>query len=615
MTTNSTEITNKIIISIAGQDEIVDYETFGLTFDSTEEQILTAINPLIQEKYNTSLKSSTSWLFKTHKAINSQNIHIIPNSTAGSTTPPPPPNEHKLSYLDDTSRLNAYNLITQGCMHIWSKNKIQEDKLDQVLTNFAELAEKDPLFLAHFTSYIHRKLDSKDLKVISTFASSLSDADGTPFSPGSTYTKPNWRILSQSAFQNLDPKLALRVLELANRKQSFGSKPVATHYTKTLRTAAKKYLKYREQNPKALDGIVKAGLSKTVKEMYVFARTPPSPEASQALKWKQKPNYPGYTEEFKKRDTFDFSNLTDLQIAEKIQKEKLKPTAVLGAIPKLSPVIAAAILEQSSGDQAVILTEMFENQGLLKNKEVKKIYEDKLKTAVNSLDRVERIKAKLTQETEDILKQAKADSRKEKVGNIGKIFLHIDISGSMQQAIEIATDKGAIIAECVQNPKENFHWGLFNDRGVLLKKPETFVKDAFKAVLYGVHAGGGTNCLALYEHARQLGCDTDVFITDEGHTYGDIAPFIARIRVKYPDPKQVVIIRCGHVGTFDSNALSRQFEKVGIPISILTPSQLTESALVAQAIKTAIKGTSAILEEIMSEPLLELPKWWYAVSA
>jgi len=47
--------------------------------------------------------------------------------------------------------------------------------------------------------------------------------------------------------------------------------------------------------------------------------------------------------------------------AEKIRKEKLPPTGVIGALPdKISPVIAVSILEQASGNQAVILRELFD---------------------------------------------------------------------------------------------------------------------------------------------------------------------------------------------------------------------------------------------------------------
>jgi hypothetical protein len=610
-----TQITQKIIVSIAGEDEIIDYSTFGLSFDSSESEVLSAIQPFIKEKYETDIMSSTgSWLYKTRKASTSQNIHIIPNSTAGSSSAP---SEHALSYLDDKDRLEAYNLITKGCMHVWSKNKLQEDKLKPVLDTFATLAEKDPLFLAHLTSYIHNKLDSKDLKVISTFASSLSDADGTPFSQGSSYNKPNWRIIAQAALQRLDPKLVLRTLKLTEIKQPFGSRPAATHFSKSLKVAATKYIQYREQNPKSLEGIKKAGLTSTMQSLYRVARCAPTKEASQILGWKQKPGFPGYDPNLVKSNLFDFTGLTEVQIAEKIQQEKLKPTAVLGALQnKISPVIAAAILEQSSGDQAVILTDMFEEQGLLKNKEVKKVYEAKIKTAKNCLDRVDRIKAKLDEETQQILKQTKADIRKDTVGDIGKVFLHLDISGSMSEAIEFAKDKGAIIAECIKNPEINFNWGVFNDHGRILERPQTFVKDAFKAALYGVRSGGGTDCLSLWTTSRNLGCDTDVFITDEEHTYGMIDSRIMESRRHYKDPKQVVIIRIGRATRgYRSNpqCLSEQLKRCGIPVVVLDPNQLTESALVAQSIKTAIKGTSAILDEIMAEPLLTLPKWWYAV--
>jgi len=519
--------------------------------------------------------------------------------------------ENKLSYLDDKERLTAYHTITEGCMHLWSKNKLQQEKLENILTTFSYLAEKDPLFLAHFTSYAIKKLDSKDLKVVATFANSLSDADGTPFSKGSEFTKPNWRLVSQAALNELDPKLVLRVLRLANTKLQFGNKPVATHFSKGLKTAAKKYIKYREANLKALGGIKKAGLSNTFINLYRSARIAPSIEAASILNWAQKAGYPGHGAT-KTKSMFDFNGLNELEIANKIRDEKLSPLPVLGALPdKLTPVIAAAILEQASGDQTVILTEMFENQGLLKNKEVKKIYDQKIQTAKNAIDRVERIKAKMDQETETALKETKAAIRKEQVGDLGKVFLHIDISGSMHQAIETAIDKGAIIAESIKNPEVNFHWGLFNSNGYALARPEKFTKDGFAKALYGQRVGGGTNCLALYQHARNLDCDIDIYITDQEHTDGDLPTMIRNFRAKgIPDSKQAVII---NVGGNSRPVLKMGLEACGIPVVELKPSQLSESALVSQAIKTALRGTTAVLDEILSTPLLSLPKWWESV--
>ena len=599
-------LTNKIIIAVAGEDMIVDYADYGLTFNSTEKEFLEALRPAISERFNTDIYDASGisgWLYKVRKANDSRNIYLIPNSTAGS--------ENKLSYLDDQERLAAYNAITEGCMHLWSKGKLQQDKYERVMQTFSYLAEKDPLFLAHFTSYAVKKMDSKDLKVVATFANSLSDADGTPFSLGSSLKKPNWRLVSQAAFVDLDPKSALRVLKLANTKMKFGSRSGGTHFSKTLKTAAKKYIRYREANPKALNGIKKSGLGNIFQDMYRLSRVAPSPEATQILRWKQKAGYPGAGVE-KAKTMFDFSGMSDLDIANKIRTEKLPPLTVLGALPdKLTPVVAAAILEQATGDQAVILTEMFENQGLLKVAEVKAVYTEKVQTAKTAIDRVERIKSKMDQEVEEVLKEAKSNIRKEQVGDMGKIFLHLDVSGSMHQAIETAIDKGAIIAESVKDPHNNFHWGMFNSTGVILPTPTKFTKDGFAAVLYGQRAGGGTNCLALYKEARRLGCEIDVYITDQGHTDGHIPTLIQRFRSEgIADPKQVVII---NVGSSFEKTLSNGLKDCGIPFVELKPTQLSESALVSQAIRTALRGVTAVIDEILATPLLHLPKWWGSI--
>jgi hypothetical protein len=518
-------------------------------------------------------------------------------------------NENQLSYLDDKERLQAYQTIVNGCSHLWSKGTLQKDRLKQVLDIFMELSQKDPYFLAHFTSYAVTKIDSKDLKVVSVFANSLSDADGTPFSQGSTYNKPNLRIVSQAALQHksFDPKLAARVIEIATTKQTLGSKyKEGTHFSRQLKTAIKKYVKYREQNPKALEGIRKVGLSKRFQILYRYVHIIPTYEAASILGWKQKKG-----PAIQKTKVFDFKGMSDLEIAQKIRDDKLPPTGVLGALPeKVSPVIAAAILEQATGDQAVILRELFDSQGLLKHAEVKKIFTEKIKQAKTALDRVERINTEIDEDIQKELKQAKSTARKEAVGDIGKIFLHIDISGSMESAITVAKDRGAIIAECVNNPQENFFWGVFNGVGSILIRPDTFEKDAFTAKLYGMRCSGNTDCLALYEYARKQKCDVDVYITDEGHNVGDIKQRIELMTSNgIPKPKAAVII---HVGGACS-ILKKGLEEAGIPVSIMDPNTLIESALVSQAVKTALKGATAIIEEIMQTPLLKLPEWWNAV--
>jgi len=75
----SDDIRNKIFVTIDGRDWQKDLSELGLTFDSSERDIMSRLTPLIQEEFNQDISDT----YKIRKAINSQNIYVIPNSTAG----------------------------------------------------------------------------------------------------------------------------------------------------------------------------------------------------------------------------------------------------------------------------------------------------------------------------------------------------------------------------------------------------------------------------------------------------------------------------------------------------------------------------------------------------
>lgn len=524
--------------------------------------------------------------------------------------------EFSLSYLNDSDRLKVYETLTKGCMHLWSKNKLQMDRFKTVMDTFINLADKDPYFLAHFTSYAMTKLRSKDLKVVSLFANALSDADGTPFViteeggivRNSEYFKPNLRQVTQAGLQMLEPKLVLRVIQLANLKMSLGERyKEGTHFPKSLKTALKKYLKYRENHLQMVKGIKKAGLRKVLMNLYRLARIAPSTEVAEILRWDQRDG-----REIKKSQALSFENMDDIDIAKKIREEKINPIVALGVLPeKISPVIAVAILEQATGNQAVILHSLFDKQGLLKHEEVVDLFTEKLKTAKDALDRVDRMNTNMNKDVEKALKQAKSEKRKDEFGEVGKIYVHLDISPSMESAIEFAKQKGAIIAECVKNPEKNFFWGAFNHKFRPLKKPKTFTQGAFMQILYGLKCSGSTNVMACYKQARFLGCDIDIFITDQEHNHGSIEKYF-----EYGKPRVAVIVHFAS-NTFSNGKdgpLYNALIKNDIPTAILEPEKLTESALVTQAIKTAVVGAVATIDEIMQTELLKIPDWWESVS-
>jgi len=147
-----------------------------------------------------------------------------------------------------------------------------------------------------------------------------------------------------------------------------------------------------------------------------------------------------------------------------------------------------------------------------------------------------------------------------------------------------------------------------------LAAPKGFKKEDFHAALYGVTAGGGTDCFACYEHARQFGAEVDVFVTDEGHRAADFGDRVRQYHERnkgVPKPRAVMVV---HFATSDEgHAVEAGFKVNGIPVVVVKPEAIMESALVAQSIATAMHGELATIDEIMETPLPRLPKWWDSV--
>ena len=524
-------------------------------------------------------------------------------------------NEHALPYLSQEDRLEAYNLIIGGCHHLWSKNKLQEEKVLAVVRSLVRLAQADPYFVAHLTSWAIKK-DSKDLKLMALYANSLSSADGSPFSPGSKYHKPNLRMVSAAAVQELNPKLAHRLLELQMMKYGIdGMMNHSRHFPTFLVTALKRYLKYRENNLYIVKGIKKSGLGNTYANIYRRLHMAPTDEVASILRWQQK----GKDIEMAKSD-FDFKGMEPLEIAKTIREKKLPVLSTIGALEEITPVVAVALLEQATGDQAIILRKTFDEAGVLKDKEVKALFEQKILESKNAVDRVESFSEKLDADLERTMKQARAEVRKQATDKIGKVFIHLDLSPSMEPAIDVAKKHGATIAEMVANPAENFGWGWFNDRKKVLPNPEEFVEDAFKSILYGVRCDGMTDCFLLYPEARKMGADVDVFISDGCHNVGDMARKIRNYHRDHPNakkPKAMVWVdvkgRGPGYSDWERENLKKAYEDNEIPVAEMKPEALTGSALVSQAVADAMKGPIAVIDEILSTPLLKLPEWYYTL--
>lgn len=524
----------------------------------------------------------------------------------------------KLNEYGDAKRLAVYKMLVAACGHMYSKGQLQVDKFKTASAIFADLAKNDPLFLAHFTAWA-AKQDNKDQKVLSVFFNALSDADGLPFFKGSELCKPNLRQVSHAIFQKMDVPLALRVTELAQTKFGVtGMLNESRHFPTALKTAVRKYLLYREANQGMLRGIRNAGLTSKFCNLYRSAGIPPSDYVVGLFKWNQTDGRRWKDLQVAEDAMPDFANLTPKNIVEVLGKVKLAPMVALSVIPmeKITSAVAAALLQNCSGNQVIVLYNWFSENGFLDVKAIRELFKNKVKEATTAVDRIDTLTRDAAAEDKDMMSDVRSAHRKAKAdtGKFGKVYMHIDFSGSMDQAIKVAMEKGAIFAECIDNPAENFGWGGFTTSRKVLPLPKSFKREGFHAALYGIKADGGTDCYACYEEARKFGANVDVFLTDEGHHCAPFGERVKKFHETHPDiskPMAVVIV---HFKTGDQNNLVEVgFKENGIPVAMMTPESLSESALVAQSVNTAMKGELALVEEVMNTPLPTLPAWWGAV--
>lgn len=519
-----------------------------------------------------------------------------------------------LSEYSDQKRLNIFKMITSACTHLYSKGTLQEAKFNEIAKLFADIAVHDPIFMAHLTAWASKK-DSKDIKVLSVFFNALNDANGTPFFKGAKKNKPNYREVSYALLQTLDPHLALRVLQLCHKRfEVSGSLNNAKHFPTGMKTAFRKYIFYRENNPEMLRGIKKSGMSKKMMKIYRLTRTSPSDDAAAILHWKQKDG-----RDISMEETPDFSNKEPQEIAEALEKTKLSPMVAMSIIPaeKMTARVAKALLQNCSGNQSIILYNWFSRNGFLDVKSINDLFKDKVKESTTAIDRIDTLTKNADVEDKKEMATIRSEKRKSvaKTADIGKIYLHIDASGSMSQAIEFAKNKSSTIAECVNDPSSNFRWGLFGSRGKELSLPKEFTKEDFFQSLYGITANmGSTDCIALYPEARKFGADVDIYVTDQGHNVGTISKRIEEFHARNPDvakPRAAVIIDfSGNRNARNLNVLETELKKAEIPVAIILPDALNESALVAQSVRAAMIGEMAVINEILDVELPSLPKWW-----
>jgi len=379
----------------------------------------------------------------------------------------------------------------------------------------AEVWKADNEFAAKWASYAFAQ-EHRDLKVILAALMLVQARKGDPVVDGGAvaFHDDDYRDVGEAMMllytkdgRDMSPKLLLRVHDVLslpavaaiNRELGFG-KSARRPFLGRWPGAVEKWLRHREDNPKLLQGLVKAGFRRTVMELARrVGYKPESPAFFATLRWKQAQAKDG------RRNLAigqavaaaeSWEGLTEEAICNLIVRTKPSYKRIVGLVPKdvgiTRAVMAAAIEAGALSDKdLVIATPTLEELGLLQVQDVRERWERAVKAAedMRAANIARRVKSKETAET---LRQGADEALQRAVAAVVKglvVYFIVDVSGSMTNAIPTAKD---YIGRFLQGfPLEKLHVSVFNTVGrrIALKHASAVgVENAFR----GIVAGGGT---------------------------------------------------------------------------------------------------------------------------
>lgn len=432
------------------------------------------------------------------------------------------------------------------------------------------------------------------------------------------------------------PKHLLRIRELLalpeiaaiNRLLGFGvstRKPFMGRWGK----AIEKWLAFREENPKLLDGLVKAGYRQSVMEMARHVGYKPTASTFfKTLRWKQAQADDGRRqlaigEAVAAAESW--ADKTEREICELITAQKPDWKRIVGMLPAevgitRAVVVAAVEADCLSSRDLVIITPTLEELGLLAVPAVKDRWEVALKTATDS--RAANVAKNVRDtETKEKLVEASDVAAQKAVAEVVKqmrIYFLIDISGSMTASIALA--KRYIAKLLPAFPPAQIHICVFNTIGklVTLKAPSTAAVDA---AFLGIAAGGGTShragVLAFAKHPPKDDEDTlMIFVGDQG----EHVSFENEVRATGLRPMAFGFVKLpGDPGS----AVEETARKLAIPCFELNEKLFEDAYAIPRTLRALVAATPVnnpiatavrtprrtLIDEILDTKLLTKPVW------
>lgn len=509
----------------------------------------------------------------------------------------------------------------------------------------AEVWKLNNEFAAHWASYTFAQ-DHRDLKVVLAAFMLVQSRKGDPvLEDGKViFNDDDFRDVGEAMFllsskdkKDFNPKMLVRTRELLSLPQiakinfDLGfSKSDRKPFLGRWNRAVEKWLRYREENPKALEGLVKAGFKKTVMDLCrAVGYKPNSPKFFEILRWKQAQAKSGHRsmalgQVFSAAETWE--DLSEQQICEKIVQSKPSWKIIVSQVPRkigITRAIMTAAIESNclSDKDLIIVAPTLEDLGLLQVQNVAARFERAVKNAedmraanIAANVKTKAVKDKLEEAADNAVKKSVAEAMKDV-----RVYFMVDISGSMDNAISSAKDYISMFLQAF--PPDKVHVSVFNTVGTEVKikhASKTGVSEAFK----GIHAGGGTDYAAgvrALKHYKPLPGEDVLFffVGDE-----DANVFFNQITDAGFSPSAFAFLK---VKKNNYDAVQRTAYCLKIPCFMVEPETFKDIHSIPRTISNLIASTPvklpngqgqvqatkrvSLIETIVNTKLLQKPAW------
>lgn len=516
----------------------------------------------------------------------------------------------------------------------------------------AEVWKLDNEFAARWASYAFGQ-DHKDLKTVLAAFMLVQSRKGDPqFVDGkAAFCDEDYRAVGEAMLllqpkdpkAGLTPRLMLRIYDLLclpgiaaiNRELGFGRSTRRPFLGRWVH-AVERWLEYREENPKMLEGLVKAGYRLTVMKLAQHAAhagggyKPTNPRFFELLRWKQKQASTGHRElaigqAVKAAESWE--GLDEHAICERIERTRLNWKRIVSLVPTsvgITRAIMAAAVESEalSNKDLIIATPTLEELGLLEVPSIKQRWEKAVKAAedMRAANIARNVKSAAVKETLEVAAVGATQKAAEEVTRNMRVYVVVDVSGSMEGAIEAA--KQYVTKFLPAFPLDRLHVSTFNTSGVIREIRHASAAGV-EAAFRGITASGGT----AYETGVQVLVDKYrpkddedvlfVFFGDE-----DAHPFADIFRRKGVKPMAFGFVKVLGRLSRPNQAVRQTAAELGIPCFMIDEKTFDDPYAIPRTIRALVAATPVghvaqmvavprvtLVDTILKTDLLQKPAW------